>query len=252
MSAINDSGHRQRTVRATRASILWMLAAAGLFVASAALQIIASFDKWIEFGGSRGPDPVWVEDHRFDYFFPGDPWESIGTTAQMFGTGLLIQAAGLMALAVGVMLLPRPESGRLASRPANITEIVLALLVAATYVTLGAHAYVSGATGAPSSLQGSPVIVWVLMLVGFGGLVALAVRWRTRSRAAMAASLFLLGTTFVGYLVCTYMIAPVVAGGASHDTARWTETVVGATTAAAAIAVIVAVALAARPVKVGN
>lgn len=56
----------------------------------------------------------------------------------------------------------------------------------------------------------------------------------------MMACLFLIGSTWLGYFIATYQIAPIFAGYMSHDTAPWTETVVAVWTATAAVAMIFA------------
>ena len=219
---------------------MWLLAAAGLFLGSAVLQLVASLQRWVVFSGSRAPDDLSAEDHVFDYRFPMDPWESVGSTAELFGAGLLIQALGVLCMAVGVLALSGSAARR--SAKAAVLEIVLALLVAGSLGVNGAHALASGAAGAPSPLQHMEAVG----IVGFAGLVALAVLWRRRLPAAMAACLFLLGSSGAGYFVATYLIAPVFAGGISHDTTPWTETVVAASTAAAGLAIIVAARAVAR------
>ena len=63
--------------------------------------------------------------------------------------------------------------------------------------------------------------------------------WR-KPRSAMITCVFLLGSTALGYVLAAFLIAPIVAGEASHDTTPWTETVVAASTAAAGVAMILA------------
>ncbi|WP_411732392.1 hypothetical protein [Paeniglutamicibacter sp.] len=235
MSAINDSGQLKRTVRPRRASIIWFLAAAVLFLASAALQLAASLQRWVVFSGSRSPEDTSVEDHLYDYSFPFDPWESIGTAAQFFGVGVLILALGVLAMAFGVLGLPGAAGSR------SVIEIVLAILVAASFIMHGTHALVSGVTGAPSELQNTMWLIRTQLLVGLASLIALASLWASRLRAAMAACLFLLGSTIVGEIVANFMIAPMIAGGTSHDTTRWSETVIAASTAAAAVSMLYAI-----------
>ncbi|WP_113718938.1 hypothetical protein [Arthrobacter dokdonensis] len=246
MSAINEFVPSRRSVRIHRASIISLLAAASLFLVSAVLQLVASLQRWVAFSGSRAPEDLSVEDHVFDYYFPWEDWEPIGTTAQFFGTGILVQSLGIVAMAVGVLVRPGAAALRVTALALTIIESVLVLLVAATFGVVGAHALVSGVTGAASPLQHSESLFRVLTLVGFAGLIALAALWQRRLRAAMAACLFLIGSSLVGYVIATYMIAPVFAGGTSHDTTPGTETVVAASTAAAGIAMLFAVRAVAR------
>jgi hypothetical protein len=246
MADTGESIPSRRAVRVRRTSIACLLAAAGLFLVSAALQLAASLQRWVVFSGSRAPNEISVEDHRFDYYFAWDPWEHIGTTGQFFGTGILVQVLGLLAMAVGVLTQPVAAARRVTAAALAAVESVLALLVAATFGVIGTHALVSGLNGTPSPLQGSSALFWALMLVGSAGLVSLGLLWRARLRAAMAACAFLFGSTVMGYFMATYVIAPII-GGTSHDTAPWTETVVAASTGLAGVAMLFAVrALAGR------
>lgn len=138
-------------------------------------------------------------------------------------------------MAFGVLGLPGAAGSR------SVIEIVLAILVAASFIMHGTHALVSGVTGAPSELQNSMWLIRTQLLVGLASLIALASMWGPRLRAAMAACLFLLGSTIVGEIVANFMIAPMIAGGTSHDTTRWSETVIAVSTAAAAVAMLYAI-----------
>lgn len=146
----------------------------------------------------------------------------------------MVQALGVLAMALAVLMLPGKTGRR--SGVAAVLEIVLALLVAAWFGVNGAHALVSGIIGTPSPLQH----LWALELVGFAGLIALGVIWWRRSWAAMIACAFLLGSSMVGSLIAGYLIAPTITGYISHDTTPWTETVVAVWTALAGVAMLLA------------
>ncbi|PJJ62428.1 hypothetical protein [Compostimonas suwonensis] len=232
MAALDSADPRVRMVRSPRASVIWSLAAAGLLLGSAALQLVASLERWVVLGGSWTRDDISVEDHLFDYSYPADPWENLATTAQFFGAGVLLLAPGILAMAR-------------AARRGGILERVLAVAVAASFGLTGAHALVSGLTGAPSPAQSLPV-QGILSLIGFVGLIILAVYWLRTSPASSIACLFLLGATLPGYLVATFEIAPMIAGYQSYDTTPWTETIVAASTAAAGLAMIIAAGVTTR------
>ncbi len=236
MSTFDASGQRRRTDHLPWASIISLLAAAGLFMGSALLQLIASLQRWVVFSGSRQLGDISAEDHLFDYYFPFDPWVPVGTAAQLFGIGALIQALGVLVMAVGVATLPNvSERHRGIAAIMVSVEIALAVLVAAWFGLHGAHALASGTSGTPSSLQH----LFLLGFVSTDALIALAVLWRNKLWAASVACVFLIGLSLAGYLLATYVIAPLFAGS-SHDTAPWTETVVAASTAAAGIAMLFA------------
>ncbi|WP_104190810.1 hypothetical protein [Cryobacterium sp. Y82] len=174
-----------------------------------------------------------IEDHRFDYAYPADPWENLGTTPQLFGLSLLLLALGIRALARSA-----------ASRDGGL-ERMLTVATAASFGITGMHALVSGLIGVPSPLQFLPVQV-LLSLVAFAGLIALSVRWLRVSWASSVACLLLLGVTVPGTIVVTFQIAPVVLGYQSHDTTPFSETIVAVLTAAAGVAMLVAAGIAER------
>ena len=233
MAAIVRTVNRMQTHRAGRVSVRWSLAAAGLFLAAAALQLVASLERWVVLSASWTRTDTSIEDHRFDYSYPADPWENLGTTAQFFGLGLLLLALGIRALARSA-----------ASRDGGL-ERMLTVATAASFGITGMHALVSGLMGVPSPLQFLPVQV-LLSLIGFAGLIALSVRWLRASWASSVACLLLLGVTLPGTIVVTFQIAPAILGYQSHDTTPFTETIVALCTAAAGFAMLVAAGVAER------
>ena len=237
MLGLNETGGYARDVRFRKTSFLFMLAAAALFLVSFTLQLLASLQRWVTFSATRGPTDISVEDHVYDYFIPGEDWEPIGTAAQLLGAGLLVQVLGLLAMALGIMLLP--ATTRVFSRLGTVgiagLEAVLVLLVAATFTAHGGYLLASGANGTIPGMQIGPGVFWTMFWASLLGLGALALLWGNRLRAAGTACSLLIGSTMLGYLLATYMVAPMIFGG-SHDTARFTETVVAASTAAAAVA----------------
>lgn len=234
MSAIDTPEHSTRTVRFRGASAIWSLTAAALFLTSAVLQVMASLQRWVIFAGSQ-PD-YRAEDHLFDYYFPVEPWENIGTAAQLFGTGTLLMALGVVPMVLGVVAIPRSTTRRGIVIIGNIVDVVLALLVAGSFAIHGAHALLSGLSDTASPLQQYGTLGWV----GLVGLIVLAVRWWRKSPAAMMACLLLIGSTGLGYYLAVFFIASLFAGYTSHDTTPWTETVIAAWTAAAGVAMIFA------------
>ena len=225
------------------------LLAGSLFLASAALQLMASVQRWVIFRGSLTSEDRSAEDHLYDYTAPVIPWEPIENAAQLYGAGALLTAIGVVVMPFAVGTLTRL---RTATRRQHVTvvvavvlvELVLALLIASSFAVKGTRALVSGSMGHPLQLEG----YGALDLFGVVSLVALAVMWRA-VRAAMVVCLALLGSTDVGFFLSAYFIAPVFARGVSHDTTPWTETVVAATTAVAGIAMFVAARSALAPRK---
>jgi hypothetical protein len=211
----------------------WSLAAAGLLLASAGLQLVASLQRWATFRDSWTRNDRLVEDHLFDYSYPEDPWEHLGTTAQFFGAGYLLLALSLLAI---LQALP--------SRP-GATARVLTIVGVTSFGLVGAHALISGILGVPTPLQNALPLLWLLCLVGLAGLLVVAATQLHASGAILVTCLFLVGTTVVGYLAAAFIIAPMIAGYQSYDSTPWTETVVAASTAAAGLSMLVGAGVAA-------
>ena len=240
MSAVDLPEQRTRAVRLPRASVRWSLIAAALFLASAALQLAASLQRWVVFRGEFPGDPLSVEDNLYDYTYPADPWESIGTAAQLFGAGILIAAVGVVAMAIGVAYAPRKGAYR---GIRIVLEVVIACGIAGWLTIFGLRALLSGLAGSPVDVQ---VSGW-LGLGAFIGVITLGVLWLFTAPAASLACMFLIDTV-LGQLVSVLLVAPLVAGYTSHDTTPWTETVGAAGTGAAGIAMILAAVWAHRVV----
>ncbi|MWV48262.1 hypothetical protein GRS96_03100 [Rathayibacter sp. VKM Ac-2803] len=204
----------------------WALGAAGLLLASAVLQLLASIERWVVAADGSAREDSTIEDHRFDYSFPADPWENVGSAAQLHGIGTILLALGV--LAAHRAFTPR---GRVAG--------LLALLVAVSFGLLGLHALVSGVLGAPTPLQNVGLQL-VLSTIPAVALVALALLWATESPFAAVAAVFLLGATLPGYLLAAFAIAPMIMNYQSYDTTPWTEAVVAASIAVAGLLVLVA------------
>ncbi|GAA1877693.1 hypothetical protein GCM10009715_25520 [Paeniglutamicibacter psychrophenolicus] len=251
MSGSKPSGTGLEALRFRRARILWLAIAGSLFLLSFLVQLAAVLQRWVVPAGARGPRGLLIENHRYDYYFPVENWVPLGTTAQLFGLALLLQAIGVLAMAAGVMFLPDPTVDHLRSVgiAAAACEALLAVLFAASFAVIGSHALVSGLTGAASGMPDATGLSWGVLLAGVVPPLILAAMWRARLPAAGAACVFLLGTGFAGYLAAIYVISPLLALKA-YD-ARWAESVQAASTGAAAVAMAVgALFLARRTVPV--
>lgn len=204
-----------------------------MFLASAVLQLVASLQRWVFARDAWQRADVLIEDHRFDYSYPADPWEHLGVMAQLHGLGYLLLAAGVLTMA-------RTKS------ESTLGDRVLIAMITVPFALTGAHALLSALLGEPSPLR-FVSLHWALGLCGFVGLIVLGIRWIRWSRTAAVTCLLLLGATMPGYLFVTFTMAPAVAGYASHDTTPWTETIVAGWTAGAAVAMLVMAS-----VEVGN
>lgn len=200
-------------------------AAAGLLLLSAALQVLASLERWGERRTGWDRADISIEDSRFDYWFPASPWENLGGAAQLYGLGMMALAGGIAFLAFAATSNRTVAGG-------------LCLVAAAPPALFGIHALVSGLMGSPSPLGFTPVEI-LLGMAQAAGLIVLALVCGPRSAGWVVGSVLLLGTTTFGYLVSTFVIAPAIVGYQSHDTTPFTETVVAAWAAASAVAVTV-------------
>lgn len=209
------------------------LLAATLFLVSGVLQVVASLQRWVIARADAPPGDVTYEDHLYDYFWPADPWGEVGTAAELLGAGLLLLAAGVVALAWAIR------------RDDAVWAVVAVVAVAVPTAITGLHALVSGLSGVPTPLQYGAILVLTGMLP-FLGLIALGIRWRTRFPFAALACIPLLASTAPGYLFAAFTIAPAFAGYQSHDTTPWTETIVAVCTALAALPLVVGVAVSSR------
>ena len=219
---------RDRSVPRRGVSVPWSLAAAGLFLVSAAAQLVASLQRWVTASESWTRTDRLVEDNLFDYSYPADPWENIGTAAQYFGAGYLALSLGIVAL---VRAAPRDQAARMR---------LVAAVVAGSFALDGGHALVSGLINSPTPVQHVLVLQWLLSLGAFLCLIVLGALWLRTSWPRTLACLFLLGATVPGYLWAMFTLAPLITGYQSHDTTPWTETIVAGSTAAAGVSLLLA------------
>lgn len=232
--AATDEAESGRT-GALVAPARWSSIGAALLLASAALQLAASLQRWVVLRDSWSRDDYTIEDHRFDYTYPADPWEPLGTAAQVAGAGYVLLAAGVVAMARGATLRP----GR--------SERALVAVVAGSFGIDGIHAVLSGLLGVPTPWQFAGMLQLVLSTAAAVCLVLLGVRWSRGRWPASVACVFLVGNTVPGYLFAAFTIAPIVTGYQSYDSTPWTETIVAAFTALAALALLAAAALRTAP-----
>lgn len=211
----------------THGTPLWFLVVAVLLAISAACQIQASLQRWIGARHDLPSDDVTIEDHRFDYDFRSEFWEPIGTAAQVHGTGMIFLALGVLAFGRALHV--------------NLAVGLLATFaIAVPFALFGIDAIVAGLTGQTTLISNVTLFLTLINLAGFIGLGILAHRSATTTLPEIWVGVFLLGSSFPGYFIATFFIAPVINGDTSYDTTPWTETIIGATTAAAVIAALIA------------
>ena len=233
-SAVGDL----RTVSGRRSGLV----ASALLMISALLQGAAAAQRW----AFADPDTLGsdrnIEDHLFDYVIPADPWVSVGSAAILFGLSYLLVGGALVCLGVA----GRAIAGRIRGIPTK------ALVAAAPFVLIGLHALVSGLAGVPTPVQhliatyGAVVVGAFQVLV----LVVFAVFIAVRSWIWAIGVLLLIGDSLFGYVAALFFVAPILVGYQSYDTTPWTEGVLAAATAAAAVAICIgALRLPAAPLR---
>lgn len=225
-----------RGAQSQRTARISLLVAAALFVVSFVFQTLASVQRWVVFEATLGDLDPSSESDQFDYFLPDYEWEPIEHTAQLLGVGLLVQAAGFAALAVGMTLIPRgpKRNGHDRSPTMPGMEKVMAVLVFAGFAAHGLFNVVAGTNARAPQLGALDFVFGPLLFLSLISLLALSALWATRMPVARAICLLLVGSTVLGYVLSSMLITPVFTG-MSHDTARWTEFTVATTTLAAAI-----------------
>ncbi len=226
MSAINDSSRVTRSVGFHTVSFTLLLGAALLFLASAVIQQRASIQGWEVFNGELSGDGPGV-----------DPQDQFAATARLYSVANWLKVLGMLAMAAGVLALPRVAQ----KRKAVVAGSVAVVLVA---VSFGIHAMLAGdqgSTGIQTLMMDPELPVRMMFLLSLVGLVAAAIWWRGSSLPAMIGCLFLLGSTVLGDFVASSVITPLLYAFAGDGFFPVTEMVVIATTAAAGISMLLAV-----------
>lgn len=207
------------------------LVASALLMISALLQGAAAAQRWaFADPEALGSDRA-IEDHVFDYVIPADPWVSVGSAATLFGLSYLLAGGALVCLGVA----GRAIGGRIKG------ILAVALVAAAPFVLIGIHALVSGLSGVPTPVQHLVATYGALFVGTFQVIVLIvfAVFIGYRSRIWAIGVLLLIGDTLFGYAGALFFVAPILVGYQSYDTTPWTEGVLAAATAAAAVAVCI-------------
>jgi hypothetical protein len=215
------------------ASRIWRVVGCLLLAASGLLMIAASRERWwpaCRLGDFESSRCLKMQDHRYDFLPPMDPWSPIGEAATLAGVSLVL----LGVVAGGLpLLLPVARHRRLVA--------ALQVVVAVGLATVGLAAVASAAAGRPSweSLAAPAGLVWVLV---WPVTVILTTAWS--SRVAVRPRLGLLGA---GLLVGSsplpqLFFAPLFVSYLSHDTSPWGEAVGGAFLVCAAVVLWLATA----------
>ncbi|MGB7981242.1 MAG: hypothetical protein WCF36_10695 [Candidatus Nanopelagicales bacterium] len=207
------------------------VAVAVLLGLSGALMYAASWQRWAgacAWGQSEGGGCDQVQDHRYDFLPPIDPWEPVGSAAQLAGWSLIV-------LALIFALLPWALTGEQPS-PIAATAVVGSALA---MVAVGVAAIRSGATGVVVDPVGSTVALYGWLLVP-----PVLLSWWTVTARGWAAGaggvLLFLATPFVAAF--SYAVGP-------YDSQPWWEAISGLLTATAGVCLLGAAAFSDRSCK---
>lgn len=194
--------------------------AAAALVASGALMYAASWQRWsaaCPWGASESRACTVRQDHLYDFILPTEPWQPIGTAAQLAGASLVLGALALPGLAITMR--PRRRPG-----PVMVLAVVVAVLAT---TDVGVATWRSGHHGVavPPLTDDLALSLWLLAPFGLLVWLGVAAWWgeRARARAAIAIGLLLLGSPLVAAF--SYAIG-------SFDANPWWEATMGVFTAA--------------------
>ncbi|KQV69709.1 hypothetical protein ASC64_07710 [Nocardioides sp. Root122] len=191
-------------------------------VASGTLMYAASWQRWAgaclwgqdqdTFACNRR------QDHLYDFLLPTEPWQPVGSAAELAGVSLIVLALALPFLATAV--------GGHRPGAAAATALLLSTLAVAD---VGVATLRSGLAGEVVGPVSADLALWLWLFVPLGLFVVLAVRGRGWARAG--AILLVLGSPLVAAF--SYALG-------SFDTAPWWEAVSGVLTGAGGLCVLTA------------
>jgi hypothetical protein len=202
-----------------------------LLASAGVLFVAAAWQRWwpaCRRGGFDTDACVQLQSHEYDYLLVAEPWTPVGHAAELAGLALLL-LAGAAALLPFVLL----RGWRLRFR------LPLAAVPAASLALLGVQGLASGVTGRVESvpLTWPAVVVWgfavpVLLVLWVAAVLQSNPDRRTASGLVLA--VVLIASTPLPVLL---ILGPIAVNYVSYDTAPWSEAVMAAPLALAALLV---------------
>lgn len=208
---------------------LW---AAAALLGSAALMYAASWQRWsvaCPWGSSDTAACTARQDHLYDFILPTDPWEPIGTSAQLAGASVVLGALALPGLAVAL------RHGRRIG-PVAVLAMLVAVLAA---LDVGTATVRSGLDGDVVRPLTDDLALSLWLLAPLGVLVWAGVGARGWGIAGVG--LLCAGSPLVASF--SYAIGP-------YDAAPWWEAAMAVLTAAGALCVLLTAVR--RPARRGD
>lgn len=189
-----------------------------LLVTSGVLTLAAAAQRWwpaCRLGAfDDAPCPA-LQDSRYNYLGPSDPWTPLGVAAEL-------QALALLPLALVTLLLPRVLAGR---RPGRL-QSTAALLVSADIAAVAVVTFLSGRDGQVVTIPGpwSPGILWSFGLPLLASVpVLLSFTAPDPPRLWAAGRYAAAGCVLLASPVAQPFVAPAVFAYTSYDSTPWGE-----------------------------
>lgn len=193
-------------------------------VTAGVLSIRGAFERWwpaCAIGDYDSDGCMPLQDHKFDYLVPMDPWAPVGDAHQWQGAALLVLACGVICLL--------PSLGR--RTPARLALQMGVVIVAGAIAVVGLTTLVATASGIATPSAVRTVAFWLWGGVGvfvFAGVAlidsVLINRMPPPAEFRRTPWVLLSLATPVIFLV---FVGPVLTMYGSHDTAPWTEATFG-------------------------
>lgn len=198
-----------------------------LLSGSGVLMIMASRDRWwpvCRLGDFDAPDCLTLQDHRYDFLAPTEPWVPVGAAAQ-------VGAGSMVLLSLALLLLPWLLG--VAHRPA--VRLFVGAVLAAPLLTLAVMTGRSGLSGRVVEGLGLEWVYWLWILTPIALLHMVFASQNADPRPGMAGRLLVVGLVSASTPLGEFFIAGALLG-ASYDTTPWSEAVSGVFLVAAGLA----------------
>lgn len=190
-------------------------------------MIMSARERWwpaCRLGDFDAPDCIRLQDHRYDFIAPSEPWVPVGAAAQL-------AAGALVLLGLALLLLPWLLGG---DHRAAVTLPVGALL-AATLLAIAVMTARSGFSGRVVEMPGLTWAYWLWILLPIALVASVVFSERADPTPGISWRLVVAVLVSASTPLGEFFIASALLG-ASYDTTPWSEAVSGAFLVAAGVA----------------
>ncbi len=198
-----------------------------LLSGSGVLMILAARERWwpaCRLGDFDAPDCLTLQDHRYDFLAPSEPWVPVGAAAQ-------VGAGSMVLLSLALLFLPWLLAG------ANRTAVTLPLGagLAVALLTTAAMTGLSGLSGRVVERPGLEWVYWLWLLSPIALIVMVFASQNADPRPGMQWRLLVAVLVSASTPLGELFIAGALLG-LSYDTTPWSEAVSGVFLVAAGLA----------------